>query len=110
MKTTKILVVLAPLLILITSCGNAPDEKIIGEWEVQGEGIVVSFKADGSGYDKYHKREFKWELVKEKDLILRIKFNEQDIDESIVSFINRDEIELLDRDYPDDIITIKRIR
>ncbi|MGL1959248.1 MAG: hypothetical protein OCD00_18295 [Colwellia sp.] len=84
-------------ILMLASCGNAQDDKIVGDWENEAMRFGFSISADGSigelSNGKPGAKNGTWKLTKEAPITLQIFEKELLKAEFNVVFISDDEIE-----------------
>ena len=116
MKKSMLLGILFLSALLLVSCGESPQEKILGEWGVTGEEGTVTFNSDGTMIFADDDKG-KWELsgdqlkVTEGEASERRGTQEGDLSILTVTFISDDIMEWIINDGgPGEIMKIKVIR
>lgn len=87
------------ILLLPMSCGKSPQEKLVGEWDVYGEGIInepITFNSDGTFTAGDQRGTWKLEHVDSDTLILKIYEDGELEEENTINFKTIDELEVFD--------------
>jgi hypothetical protein len=93
---------------LVVSCGESPQKKIVGVWYPVGgnEGETVTFNSDGTVMSWEGRAE--WQLSDEEPLVLSILEDGSLEAEYLVTFISDDEMEFELKGYQGEKQTLKR--
>ena len=97
MKKTMLIGILFLSIIFLVSCSKSPQEKIVGEWINDEEGIGYLITADGNVKEIKDREvtgnEGTWELNDEEPLVLKILEDGELLIALNTTFINDDEVE-----------------